>query len=84
MGVPKFNSTEKALTSTIYDCIPRIQPKKVCYLTKASPLDVELIWHAPSVECAVEVYRLTTSKGLNVGQILNVSTGNNLMSAETS
>ena len=60
MDVPTFNSTEKALTFTIYDCILRIRPKKMCYLTKVSPLDVELI----SVECAVPVYRLTTSKGL--------------------
>ena len=30
-----------------------------------NPLDVELIQHAPSVECAVPVYRLTASKGLN-------------------
>ena len=30
----------------------------------SNPLDVELIWHAPSVECAVPVYRLTASKGL--------------------
>ena len=43
VGVPTFNSTEKALTFTIYDCIVRILPKKVCYLTKVSPLDVELI-----------------------------------------
>ena len=43
MGVPTFNSTEKALTFTIYDCILRIRPKKVCYLKKVSPLDVELI-----------------------------------------
>ena len=64
MGVPTFNSTEEALTFTIYDCILIIRPKKVCYLTKVSPLDVELIWHAPSVECAVLVYRLTASKGL--------------------
>ena len=32
MGVPTFNSTEKSLTFTIYDCILRIRPKKVCYL----------------------------------------------------
>ena len=31
---------------------------------KVSPLDVELIWHAPSVEWAVPVYRLTASKGI--------------------
>ena len=43
MSVPTFNSTEKALTSTIYDWIPRIRPKKVCYVTKVNPLDVELI-----------------------------------------
>ena len=43
MGVPTFNSTEKALTFTIYDCILRIRPKKACYLTKVSSLDVELI-----------------------------------------
>ena len=43
VGVPTFNSTEKAHTFTIYDCILRIRPKKVCYLTKVSPLDVELI-----------------------------------------
>ena len=43
MGIPTFNSTEKALTFTIYDCILRIWPKKVCYLTKVRPLDVELI-----------------------------------------
>ena len=42
MGVLTFNSTEKALTFTIYDCILRIRSKKVCYLTKVSPLDVEL------------------------------------------
>ena len=35
-------TTEKALTFTIYDCILRIRPKR-CYLTKVSPLDVELI-----------------------------------------
>ena len=64
MGVPTFNSTEKALTFTIYDCILRIRPKNVCYLTKVSPLDVDLIQHAPSVECAVPVYRLMASKGL--------------------
>ena len=28
MGVPTFNSTEKALTFTIYDCILRIWPKR--------------------------------------------------------
>ena len=28
MGVPTFNSTEKALTFTIYDCILRIRPKR--------------------------------------------------------
>ena len=39
MGVPTFNSTEKTLTFTIYDCILRIWPKNVCYLTKVSPLD---------------------------------------------
>ena len=66
MGVPTFNSTEKALTFIIYDCILRIRSKKVCYLTKVSPSDVELIWHAPSVECAVPVYRLTASKGLSL------------------
>ena len=38
---------------------------KVCYLTKISPLDVKLIWHAPIVECAAPVYRLMTFKGLN-------------------
>ena len=65
MGVPTFNSTEKALIFTIYDCILRIRPKKMCYLMKVSPLDVELIQHAPSVECAVPVDRLTASKGLN-------------------
>ena len=43
MGVPTFNSTEKALTFTIYDCILRIPSNKVCYLTKVSPLNVELI-----------------------------------------
>ena len=43
MGVPTFNSTEKSLTFTIYDWILRIRPKKVCYLTKVNPLDVELI-----------------------------------------
>ena len=43
MSFPTFNSTEKALTFTIYDCILRIRPKKVCYLTKVSPLDVVLI-----------------------------------------
>ena len=43
MGVPTFNSTEKALTFTVSDCILRIPPKKVCYFTKDSPLDVELI-----------------------------------------
>ena len=42
MGVSTFNSTEKALTFTIYDCILRIRPKKVCYLTKVSHLDVQL------------------------------------------
>ena len=31
MGVPIFNSTENALTFTIYDCILRIRSKKVCY-----------------------------------------------------
>ena len=31
-----------------------------------SPLDVKLIWHAPSVECTVPVYRFTASKGLNM------------------
>ena len=31
MGVSTFNSTEKVLTFTIYDCILRIRPKKVCY-----------------------------------------------------
>ena len=36
----------------------------MCYLTKVSSLDVELILHAPSVECVVPVYRLTASKGL--------------------
>ena len=43
MDVPTFNSTEKSLTFTIYDCIPRIRPKNMCYLTKVSPFDVELI-----------------------------------------
>ena len=43
MDVPTFNSTEKALTFNIYYCILRIRPKKVCYLTKVSSLDVELI-----------------------------------------
>ena len=43
IGVPTFNSTENALTFTIYDCILRIWPPKVFYLTKVSPLDVELI-----------------------------------------
>ena len=43
MGVPTFNSTEKALTLTIYDCILRIRLENVCYLTKVNPLDVELI-----------------------------------------
>ena len=43
MGVPIFNSTEKSFTFTIYDCILRIRPKKVCYLMKVSPLDVKLI-----------------------------------------
>ena len=62
-GVVTFNSTEKALTFTIYDCILRIRPKR-CYLTKVSPLNVELIQHASSVECDVPVYRLTASKGL--------------------
>ena len=38
--------------------------KKGVFFTKVSPLNVELIWHAPSVECAVPVYRLTASKGL--------------------
>ena len=33
-------------------------------LNSLNPLDVELIWHAPSVECAVPVYRFTASKGL--------------------
>ena len=28
MGVPTFNSTENALTFTIYDCILRIRPKR--------------------------------------------------------
>ena len=43
MGVLTFNSTEKSLTFTIYDCILRKRPKKLCYLTKVSPLNVELI-----------------------------------------
>ena len=34
------------------------------FMILLSPLDVELIWQAPSVECAVPVYRLTASKGL--------------------
>ena len=38
IGVPTFNSTEKALTFTIYDFFLRIWPKKVCYLTKAKTL----------------------------------------------
>ena len=38
MGVPPFNFTEQALTFTVYDCILRIRPKKVCYLTKVSKL----------------------------------------------
>ena len=42
-GVHTFNSTEKAFTFTIYDCILRIRHKKVCYLTKVSPFDVKLI-----------------------------------------
>ena len=42
-GRPTFNSTEKALTFTIYDCVLRIRPKMVYYLTKVSPLEVELI-----------------------------------------
>ena len=41
--VPTFNSTEKAHTFTIYDCILRIRPKTVRYVTKVSPFDVELI-----------------------------------------
>ena len=36
VGVQTLNSTEKALTITIYDCIRRIRPRKVCYLTKAN------------------------------------------------
>ena len=43
MGLHTFNSTEESLTFTIYDCILRIRPKKVCYLMEVSPLDVELI-----------------------------------------
>ena len=43
MCVLTFNSTEKALTYTIHDCILRTRPKKVRYLTKVIPLDVELI-----------------------------------------
>ena len=43
MGCPTFSCKEKALTFTIYDCILRIRPKKVCYVAKVSPLDVELI-----------------------------------------
>ena len=43
MGVPTFNSTEKSLAFTIYDCILIIRPKEVYYLTKVSPFDVELI-----------------------------------------
>ena len=31
---------------------------------KVSLLEIKIIWHAPSVECAVPVYRLTASKGL--------------------
>ena len=38
--------------------------KKVRYLTKVSPLNVELIWHASSIEWAAPVYRFTTSKRL--------------------
>ena len=36
MGASTFNSTEKSLTFTIYDCILRIRPKRVCYSTKVS------------------------------------------------
>ena len=32
------------------------------FISILNPLDVELIWHAPSVECALPVYRLTASK----------------------
>ena len=63
MGIPTFNSTEKALTFIIYDCSLRIRSKKVCYLTKVRPLEDELIWHAPSVECAVPYTSLWRPKG---------------------
>ena len=42
MGVPTVDSTKKALTFTIYDCIMRIRPKKVCYLTKVRSFTLRL------------------------------------------
>ena len=66
MGVPIFNYTENTLKFAIYDCVLRLRPKEVCYLTKVSPLDAELIYHAPSVESAVSLKWRTASKVLKV------------------
>ena len=72
MGVPTFNSTEKALTFTIYDCILRIRPKR-CFLTKVSPLDVELfsMRHLLKTLCRLPAYSVQRAKDRFFFQIVN-------------
>ena len=66
MCIPTFNSTEKALKFNIYDCILRLRPKKVWYLTKFIPLAAEFMYLATSAECSGPINRPTTVKGLTV------------------